>query len=133
MSTTRTGAFRAWLSLGFALLAPLAWVATLNTPFMRSTGLAAWVCLAISITLGVMAWRTDRRPWVRGIFVADLLITAGLVWGAFGFARLPSSASARTMTTAPDFTLVDHTGTAVNLARELDHGPVLLVFFRGSW
>ena len=133
MPRIRSRALLAWLSLGLALLAPFAWVGTLDHPFLRSTGAAAWTCLALSLALGVMAVRTDRRKWVRGLFLADLVIAAGLLWGAFGFARLPSTDTAQAMKSAPDFTLVDHTGRTVNLAHELEHGPVLLVFFRGSW
>lgn len=34
---------------------------------------------------------------------------------------------------APDFTATDQTGTAVNLKKQLEKGPVVLVFYRGYW
>jgi len=34
---------------------------------------------------------------------------------------------------APDFTLRDQLGRHVSLARELEHGPVVLIFYRGEW
>ena len=51
-----------------------------------------------------------------------------------GFARfgaLPKSQLA--LERAPDFELASSDGTRVRLAEELARGPVLLVFFRGSW
>jgi peroxiredoxin len=34
---------------------------------------------------------------------------------------------------APDFTLKDQLGREVSLAGELEHGPVVLLFYRGEW
>jgi peroxiredoxin len=34
---------------------------------------------------------------------------------------------------APDIELPDHTGQTWQLDRALDHGPVLVVFYRGDW
>jgi len=34
---------------------------------------------------------------------------------------------------APDFTLRDQLGRRVSLAGELEHGPVVLIFYRGEW
>jgi peroxiredoxin len=34
---------------------------------------------------------------------------------------------------APDFTLRDQLGRQVSLAGELEHGPVVLIFYRGEW
>jgi AhpC/TSA family len=34
---------------------------------------------------------------------------------------------------APDFTLRDQFGRQVSLAGELEHGPVVLIFYRGEW
>jgi peroxiredoxin len=34
---------------------------------------------------------------------------------------------------APDFTLRDQLGRQVSLASELEHGPVVLIFYRGEW
>jgi peroxiredoxin len=34
---------------------------------------------------------------------------------------------------APDFTLPDQLGDQVSLAGELEHGPVVLLFYRGEW
>src|SRR5713226_8981017 len=35
--------------------------------------------------------------------------------------------------TAPDFTLPDAYGNPVTLSALLDHGPVVLTFYRGDW
>ena len=34
---------------------------------------------------------------------------------------------------APNFELPDETGNSFNLARELEGGPIVLVFYRGDW
>jgi peroxiredoxin len=34
---------------------------------------------------------------------------------------------------APDFMLLDQLGRHVSLAGELEHGPVVLIFYRGAW
>lgn len=34
---------------------------------------------------------------------------------------------------APDFTLVDSTGQKITLSEELLKGPVVLIFYRGTW
>jgi peroxiredoxin len=34
---------------------------------------------------------------------------------------------------APDFALPDHRGETVRLSALLDHGPVVLIFYRGEW
>ena len=33
----------------------------------------------------------------------------------------------------PNFELPDHRGRPFNLARELEGGPIVLVFYRGDW
>ncbi len=33
----------------------------------------------------------------------------------------------------PDFELPDEQGRSFNLAKELEEGPIVLVFYRGDW
>ncbi len=34
---------------------------------------------------------------------------------------------------APDFELVDSTGTRQRLSEMVSHGPLILIFYRGHW
>lgn len=62
------------------------------------------------------------------------MILLGLfAWFFFGFATLPEARAAEALERASNFTLLDSTGASRELANELARGPVLLVFFRGSW
>lgn len=135
--TVRTAARRnlvlGAVGLVLCLCAPVAWVLTLDVPVLMHTGAAAWLCIAIGLALGVSAMRKDTRKLLRVFVAADLVIAGLLAVGAFGFARLPRAEVARASARAPEFDLADHNGKPVRLSDELERGPVLLVFFRGSW
>ena len=119
------------VGLLLGLLAPLAWWATIDFPWMRASGGAAWLSLVIGLLLGASAALVDRRPWVRSFALLELAILGLFVWLFFGFARLP--APTKPLERASDFTLPDQLGRSVTLSEELAQGPVLLVFFRGHW
>ena len=123
-------ASRALASLGLLVLAPLSWLWTIDRPFLRATGLAAWVLIAGALFLSLSAARNDRRVWVRAIAGLQLAALPLLLWAFFVFARMPAT---HVPDRAPDFTLPDQDGRPVTLATELQDGPVLLVFFRGHW
>jgi len=115
------------------LAAPFAWIATLNVPWMRSSGFAAWLLLAIGLALGGSAAKHDSRRRTRVLFGVDAAVVALFTFAFFGLARLPRSERAPTLARAPDFTLADERGNAITLSAELARGPVLLVFYRGHW
>lgn len=121
---------RALLSLVALVLAPLGWAWTLDQPFLRSTGLLAWVLVAFALFLALSAARRDRRGWVRAVAGLQLAVLPLSIWAFFVFARMPA---AHVPEHAPDFTLPDQDGRPVTLSAELRAGPVLLVFFRGHW
>ena len=121
---------RALFSMALLVLAPVAWVWTIDQPLLRSSGLVAWVLIAGALYLALSAARSDRRGWVRAIAGLQLAALLFSIWAFFGFARLPAT---HVPERAPDFTLPDQDGHPVTLARELEAGPVLLVFFRGHW
>ncbi len=131
-SRTPRHALRALASLVALVLAPLSWYWTIDQPFLRSSGATAWVLLALALGLSLSAAVADRRWWVRGVAVVQVLAAALFVYAFFGFARLPAT-RAEELARAPDFTLPDHLGRPVSLAETLARGPVLLVFYRGHW
>ena len=120
---------------GFALCfaGPFVWIATLDVPVLMRTGAAAWLCVAAGIGLSILAARRDGRRRVRAFAWASVVFAALFAFGAYGLARLPRAETARASERAPEFDLVDHGGKPVRLSDELARGPVLLVFFRGSW
>jgi len=120
----------ALLSLVALALAGPAWAWTLDQPFLRSSGLAAWALIALALLLALSAAWRDSRLWVRAIVWLQLAALLFAGWAAFVFARLPET---HVPGRAPDFTLPDQDGRPVTLSKELQQGPVLLVFFRGHW
>ena len=121
---------RALFSLAALVLAPLSWLWTIDRPFLRASGLTAWLLLAVALLLALSAAHRDRRRWVRAVAGVQVVALVLFCWAFFGFARLPET---RVPERAPDFTLPDQDGRPVTLSAELAQGPVLLVFFRGHW
>lgn len=127
----------AWLLLGGLLLAlagvPL-YVALIDVPMLRATGVPALGSMGLGAMLAGLAWRYDRRKWVRIASAAELLLIGALVAAYYTLSALPApSGNADTLVSAPDFTLPDHTGREVSLEATRSAGPVLLVFYRGHW
>jgi hypothetical protein len=128
----RRGA-RALLASFLCLLALPAWLVTIDVPWMRSSGSAAWFLLGAGVAIGVHAARIDRRVWVRLFAGFDLVALAGFAWVFFVGARMPDAREALALERAPDFELASTSDTTVRLSDELARGPVHLVFFRGPW
>ena len=120
--TQRRSTGLAWLSLLLVFGGPVTYMFLLDVPFLRSTGLLAFVMLIAGTALGLVTGARSRRSgrWRVGYYF-------------FSFAALPETQGRDTLAQAPDFTAVDHTGTKVNLYQTLASGPVLLVFYRGHW
>jgi thiol:disulfide interchange protein len=121
---------RVVFSLVALVLAPFSWWWSIDDPALRASGLTAWMMLASALFLSLSAAWRDRRPWVVGVAVLELCLLGLALWAFFVGARLPGSEPPQR---APDFTLPDQEGRPVTLARELERGPVLLVFYRGHW
>jgi len=120
------------LSLCACLAAPVAWALSMDVPWMRSSGAAAWLLLAVGVGCGLLAARADRRLRVRVLAGLDLVVAALFTWFFFGWATLPVT-PAEELRRAPDFTLPDVGGRPVTLSQRLAGGPILLVFYRGHW
>lgn len=105
---------------------------TIDNPFLRRTGLATFVPMALGALLGWYAQIGDRRLWARALGWSPAAITVLSVIMFFVLTALPT-AKVATAGTAQNFTLPDHTGKAVALTDRLADGPVLLVFYRGFW
>lgn len=121
---------RVVFSLVALVLAPFSWWWSIDDPALRASGLTAWMMLASALFLSLSAAWSDRRPWVVGVAVLELGLLGLALWAFFVGARLPGREPPQR---APDFTLPDQEGRPVTLARELERGPVLLVFYRGHW
>ena len=136
MMINRDVQYRAkWGVLGFVLSlgGPVGYMLLLEQPFIRSTGLPAFLLLVVGVPLGIYAAAGDRRGWVRGAALLDVLILAVFSGYFFGMARLPAAGPLAGITTAPDFTLQNQEGKWVSLGEARQSGPVLLVFYRGYW
>jgi len=61
-----------------------------------------------------------------------LLVLAGST-GCVTALHVTTNATVTSDSIAPDFTLTAQDGRRVSLASELEHGPAVLVFYRGYW
>ncbi|HKQ50256.1 MAG TPA: hypothetical protein VJZ71_19440 [Phycisphaerae bacterium] len=127
---------RTWLAvLGvvLCLAAPFAYMALLDQPFLRSTGLAGFGLLIAGTLLGWVAALQDPRWRIRILAIIETLFLVFGIYGFFGLGAVPESPSFAALTSPPDFSLPDHTGQPVKLSDAYSTGPVLLVFYRGFW
>lgn len=122
----------ALLALALCLLAPIAWMLSLDSPWLRRTGAAGWALAGLGVLLGLLAARADRRWRVRLLAGLDVLLLAGFAFLTLVLTAVPAS-SAGELERAPDFTLPDQASRPVTLSTELARGPILLVFYRGHW
>lgn len=120
-------------SAGTLIAAPL-YVALLDVPLIRATGLPIFLLTGVAAVAGAIYVRRDDRGWVRIGGAANMLaILAAACW-FFWLAALPvPQAAAAALEQAPDFRLLDQNRRPVALSELYRRGKVLLVFYRGSW
>lgn len=123
----------AWLALLASLLAPVLYVLTMDHPFLRRTGIVLFVAAGIAILLGGVAIFRGRKRIHR--LIAASAMALGILVGVFyQFALdLPDSPVFERSETVAEFELMDHLGQTVRLSELKSKGPVMLVFFRGTW
>lgn len=127
---------RAWLALlglVLTLAGPFVYISLLWHPFLRSTGLPAFILIASGCIVAMLALRRDRRWRVWLLTGAALAWSAFFAVGFFVFAALPPAHVLADGERAPDFSLPDAKGNTVSLADVRAGGPALLVFYRGHW
>jgi hypothetical protein len=112
---------------------PAVYMLLIDFPLMHATGAPAFALMAAGVAAGLVAAVRDRRIWVRLVCTVDILLLALWTYMFYGWSTLPQPTRLDQLSTAPDFTLPDHTGTPVTLSNALANGPVLLVFYRGHW
>lgn len=124
-----------WAVVGLllVLLGPLAYRLLLDVPWTRASGAPAFGLMAAGVAAGVVAAQRDRRFWVRGLGVLNIVLLLLFIWVMFGVFALPQAEGVTDLALAPDFTLPDHQGQPVTLSEARASGPVLLVFYRGFW
>jgi drug/metabolite transporter (DMT)-like permease len=138
----------AWLGLGFGVLGLVSYFVVLGsgiggaTSTLRDSALVHLALLGIGLGLSVVAIRraSGTRPRYRGRRLAPILaalnvgIAALFIFFLFPFTTLPpvESNAVPVGRPAPDFTLLDETGAAQQLAA-LRGRNVVLVFYRGHW
>jgi len=141
----RRGNGLAWLGLGLGLLGVVTyftWIALRLPPrvqFLRDTALLNLALVGVALGVSVEAIRHARsraqgRPVLAPILGAlNLAVAVLFILMLYRFAALPATPNAPQVgQAAPDFTLVDDTGSPLQLAAL--HGKnVLLVFYRGHW
>jgi len=102
-------------------------------PRVRNGAVTNWLVVVLGLALAVVALVRARRRLVPGLLVGLTAIVAGSFAAMLYVATaLPVRAGPTVGTPAPDFALVDQSGTTVRLA-DFRGAPLLLVFYRGHW
>lgn len=116
------------------LIAAPVYLLLLDVPFIRSTGLPMFLLAGMGAAAAGIYSRSDDRAWVRLLGAANGVgIVIAAIW-FFWLASLPApDPKANTLAQAPDFRLPDQDGQQITLSALYKSGPVLLVFYRGSW
>ncbi|MFO0972075.1 MAG: hypothetical protein U1A27_01370 [Phycisphaerae bacterium] len=123
----------ALLGLLLALAGLPLWMALLDHHWIHVSGAPAWAALGLGLLIALVAARRDPRLRTRLIVGVNTLLLLAFAFMFFVMARLPAAPATAALSTAPDFTLPDHTGRMVSLAEARAAGPTLLVFYRGFW
>ncbi len=123
----------ALLGLLLALLGVPAYLLSMDEPWLRASGAAAFAPMALGTVLAVRAVGRDRGWRVRWLAALTVLVTALWTVAFTWLAALPEAGSVARIERAPDFALRDQDGREVRLHERCAQGPVLLVFFRGHW
>ena len=132
MTAPVSGFGAAVLGLLLVLAGVPVYVLTIDAPWLRSSGVAAFAPMAGGVILAGWAAGRERRRRVALTAAACVALTALWSWVFLWWAELPRPA-APIAAVAADFTLTDHTGRPVQLAERAASGPLLLVFYRGHW
>lgn len=115
------------------MAAPFAWMLSMEHERLRSSGLAAWMTLAVAWLIALFAWRRDRRWFVRLIATGSLVVGILFTYMFLVMLRLSPSPELAAMAKAPEISLPDHEGRPVKIPDSRVTGPTLVVFFRGHW
>ena len=122
------------LSVVVALGAIAGYIALFRVAAVRNHPEGYVVAFALATALGALALRRSRRWYAWLALGLSAILLVGGAWMNFVVARVPANPTAlRVGERPPDFTLPDASGRPVSLADYRGKGPVVLLFYRGSW
>lgn len=119
-------------AVALAAAAPVVYVASLDVPFLRRSGLVLFALLILAMACVGRA-RSLQAPLSRVAVVVVFAITLWTAWLFFVKARLPVEHAPAVGAPAPSFVAAAYDGSSFDLAAARRSGPILLVFFRGFW
>lgn len=123
----------AWLGIALVCAAPFLFLPTLRVPILRSSGLVLWIALAAGLASAFAALRARRSLLTRVALAFCALVGGATLYGFVVWQRLPPASAPLVSTQAPEVNLLDERGDAFALRERWANGPLLLVFYRGSW
>jgi hypothetical protein len=109
----------------------LRWAAWL--PSVRNDAVPNWILVALGLGLAILAIR--RAPAARSpkvLLGVDVVLAALFAAILYVVPIVPAATGPALGAPAPDFALLDQSGSTVRLS-DLRGAPALLVFYRGHW
>lgn len=101
-------------------------------PSVRNDAVPNWVLIGAGLLLAIVAARRSSGRTVKVLLGVDLVLVGLFAVLLYVVPVVPSATGPTIGAPAPDFAMLDQSGTTVRLA-ELRGAPLLLVFYRGHW
>ncbi len=123
----------AWLGIALVCAAPFLFLPTLRVPLLRSSGLVLWIAIAAGLACSFAALRARRSLLTRLALGFCAFVGGATLYGFVVWQRLPPARIELLGARAPEVNLLDERGVSFALPERWANGPLLLVFYRGSW
>lgn len=121
-------------ALGATVLAWPIYLACLDLPFIRATAFPLFLLTGIAAFASFLYIRFDPSPLYRFLGTLNVFGVLAAAGWFFWLSSIPQPESiALDAQKAPDFQLKNQEGRSVRLRSLTRQGPVLVVFYRGSW
>jgi AhpC/TSA family len=101
-------------------------------PSVRNDALPNWLLVGAGLLLAIVAARRSSGRTAKVLLGVDLVLAGLFAVMLYVVPAVPRATGPTIGAPAPDFALLDQSGTTIRLA-ELRGAPVLLVFYRGHW
>lgn len=109
------------------------YLALIDDTWQRETGVFALAYATFGALGGLLGLFGSKRWPVRIVGLLAVLLSLFFFYVYFPASRIPEMRGVAVGEAAPPFTLTSQNNVATSLTDALEHGPVMLVFYRGHW